>query len=204
MLHLETIEPDTLGLLKRLMARPYLAGFNLVGGTALSLQLGHRVSVDLDLFTAQAFESAVLLEQLQKDFSSVEPTHAMGSTLLCRIEVIKVDFVRFRYPFQYPLIEQENLRLVSSADIASMKLDAIAAKGRRKDFYDLYFLLEDFTLPQILETYSAMFQHSTLFHVIRSLTYFEDAEADATPLIFDKTVTWDKVKKRVAAEVRKL
>ena len=72
MLHFETVEPHTLELLKELMGKPYLSTFNLVGGTALSLQLGHRKSIDLDLFSKEEFDGAKLLESLEKDFQEIE------------------------------------------------------------------------------------------------------------------------------------
>lgn len=204
MLYLETVEPHTLGLLKALTAKPYLDHFNLVGGTALALQIGHRQSVDLDFFTNQEFDNNDLLDQLQRDFSTAEPTLQKGNTLLCMVDKVKVDFIRFRYSFQHPLLQLDGLRLRAIADIAPMKLDAISGRGRKKDFFDLYFLMNYFTLPQMLEAYSSMFQHSTLFHVIRSLSFFEDAESDADPVVFDKKVTWSLVKSTISKAVQQL
>ncbi len=83
-----------------------------------------------------------------------------------------------------------------------MKLDAVTKRGSKKDFFDMYFLFEEFSPNQILSWYTQMFQHSTSLHVIRSLTYFEDAEMTEMPVVFDKTLTWEKVKKRLVSIVK--
>lgn len=203
MLHLATIEPVTLGLLKSLMAKNYLEQFVLVGGTALALQIGHRKSIDLDMFTILDLDTDVLLDSLKKEYQVTERIKTKGS-LISDIEGIKVDFIRFKYSFAYPIKEMDGIRLLAVEDIAPMKIDAISGRGSKKDFYDLYFLLERFSLEEILALYSAKYQHSTLFHVIKSLTWFEDAEPQTPPDILDKKVTWDKVKKRILQAVTKL
>lgn len=86
-------------------------------------------------------------------------------------------------------------------DIACMKVDAIMGRGRKKDFYDLYFLLKHFSLMEIMKWYSEMFQHTTLFHVYKSLTWFEDADQDGDIELFEKKHTWDKVKKAIVKAV---
>lgn len=91
MLHLESVEPFTLGLLKSLMSRKYLDQFILVGGTALALQIGHRKSVDLDMFTVSEIDTDALLENLQQDYS-VQPKVRTKGSLISDIEGIKVDF----------------------------------------------------------------------------------------------------------------
>jgi predicted nucleotidyltransferase component of viral defense system len=203
MLHLESVEPFTLGLLKSLMSRKYLEQFVLVGGTALALQIGHRKSVDLDMFTVSEIDTDALLENLQQDYS-VQPKVRTQGSLISDIEGIKVDFIRFKYAFTYPIVEIDGIRLLSVKDIAPMKLDAITGRGSKKDFYDLYFLLERFTLPEILELYLQKYPHSTLFHVIKSLTWFEDADPQALPDVLEKKNTWAQVKKRIEKAVAKL
>lgn len=85
-----------------------------------------------------------------------------------------------------------------------MKLDAITGRGLKRDFFDLYYLLEIFTIDRLLGLYLEKYPHQSTFHVIRSLTYFMDADKDPDPFIFDKTVTWKKVKKRVVTEIKKI
>jgi hypothetical protein len=204
MLHFETVESNTLELLIKLMDRPYLSTFNLVGGTALALQIGHRKSIDLDLFTQEEFDGAVLLKNLENDFQEIEVLTLTKGTLLTRIQQVKVDFLRFNYPTIRPLRIENELRLLSPEDIAPMKFDAIAGRGKKKDFYDLYFLLEKMTLPEMLELHQEKFNLSTKFHIVKSLTYFEDAEEDDDPILVGKDVSWEQVKKRIVESVGSL
>ena len=155
MLQTRTVYPDTLGLLKELMKEPLLSNHFLVGGTSLALQMGHRFSVDLDLFTHTDFK-----------------------------------------------IEIDGIRLTDIRDVAPMKLDAVMKRGNKKDFFDMYYLFEQFSPTQIMDWYKAMFKHDTTFHVVRSLVYFEDAEQTEMPVVFDKKVSWTAVKKHLIEVVR--
>lgn len=204
MLQKQTVEPITLELLTGLMQKEYLNHFVLVGGTALSLQIGHRKSLDLDLFTPIDMDVEYLQQQLENDYSDFTITLKRSNTLLATINAVKVDFIRFKYGFQYPTITENGLRLANIKDIAPMKLDAITGRGKKKDFYDLYFLLKQFTLPELLDLYQSKYQHTTLFHVIRSINYFTEAESEVNPFVFDKNITWEKVKEAIANEIRKL
>lgn len=202
MLHLESVEPLTLGLLRRLTIDPMLADNFLVGGTSLALQLGHRKSVDLDLFTHNPFDSLALLRHLQDNYQTIQELTVSNVIFISVVEGIKVDCVHFRYPFAFPLIETEGVRLADMRDIASMKLDTVMKRGSRKDFYDMYYLFERFSPLEIFEWHKQMFKHETNFHVIRSLTYFEDAEISEHPFVFDKKITWQVVKKRMVDIVK--
>jgi hypothetical protein len=203
MLYHETVLPGTLGLLKRLMADDALRQFVLVGGTALSLQIGHRRSIDLDLFSVTDFEAATILDYLNQAGYSPKVIQSQKQTLIVEIEGIKVDFIRFRYSFAHPPIHSDGIRLADVKDIASMKIDAIAGRGKKKDFCDLYFLLQRFQLTEMMDWYAAMFAHSTLFHVYKSLTWFEDAEMDSELIVFDHTYDWEKAKKNIVEAVGK-
>ncbi len=204
MLHFETVEPDTLELLRRLMDKPYLSTFCLVGGTSLSLQFGHRKSIDLDLFSEMDFDGDKILENLGQDFHEIEVLTKMKGTLLTRVQGVKVDFLRFNYPAIRPIRTEGNLRLLTPEDIAPMKLDAVAGRGKKKDFYDLYFLLEKMTLQEMLNLHHEKFKLSTTFHIVKSLTYFEDAEEDDPPVLMKRKVTWSQVKKKILAAVASL
>jgi predicted nucleotidyltransferase component of viral defense system len=185
------------------MQKDYLKQFVLVGGTALALQIGHRKSVDLDLFTIQDFSTDELLPTLLQDYR-LQPDMQMPQTLICSIEDIKVDFIRFKYPFIRPFVEIDGIKMLSVEDIAPMKLDAITGRGSKKDFYDLYYLLQLFDLEQLFALYKEKYPHQTTFHVARSLVYFEDAENNPDPYIFDKKLTWTKVKKAIVKIIQKL
>jgi predicted nucleotidyltransferase component of viral defense system len=185
------------------MQKSYLQQFVLVGGTALALQIGHRKSVDLDMFTIQDFDTENLVPLLLKDYYLV-PTLQLPQTLIADINEVKVDFIRFKYRFIRPIIETEGLKMLSIEDIAPMKLDAITGRGSKKDFFDLYFLLQYFSLEKLFDLYLEKYPHQTTFHVARSIAYFVDAENNPAPLVFDKKVTWAKVKKAISKEIQKL
>ena len=201
MLRKETVEANTLELLIRLQSESYLSNFFLVGGTALSLQIGHRKSIDLDFFTIVDFESSFLINQLLEKYNLIVRNQTAQS-LVGVIDGIKVDFIRFHYPFSRPVVEIEGVRMLSVEDIAPMKLDA--GRGKKKDFYDLYFLLQKFNLREILNLYSEKFKHQTNFHVIKSLSYFEDAEPEPDPIVFEKDLSWEKVKKTILSALENL
>jgi len=204
MLYTTTVAPNTLGLLIELMEKSYLQGFNLVGGTALSLQIGHRKSIDLDMFATEPFDTNELKSKLEDDFPVFQVILESQNTLITNINDIKVDFIRFKYGFTYPIRYEDPIRLANVKDIASMKLDAITGRGKKKDFFDLFFLLKRYSLSELLSLYQEKYQHSTIFHVVKSITYFEEAEVEPDPIILDKKVNWMKVKKMLTEEVNKL
>jgi len=200
MLQFQTIEPNTLGLLKNLQVQSFLGEFYLVGGTAIALHLGHRMSIDLDLFTFGNFDPNVLLEQLSGNFSTIGTEVISPNTLLVKIERIKTDFIKYKYPAQYPVCEEEGIRLLALEDLVSMKLSAVAQRGRKKDFYDLYYLFQKFSLPQMVSLYEDKFGSPSVFPLLKSLTYFEDAESDPPPVVFEK-ITWPHIKKSIQQQV---
>ena len=203
MLHTSTVEPGTLGFLKKLMAERDLMPFNLVGGTSLSLQIGHRLSIDLDLFGYPDMLNIPMISSLLLDYGTVEQLVASKNIYSARVKDVKVDFVRYQYPLLEPITLKEGIRLASLKDIAAMKLAAIAGRGRKKDFADLYFLLKHFALPEMLDFYSTKYADGNRFLVLKSLNYFEDAEEDDDLVLIKKT-TWTNIKKTIEKEVKML
>lgn len=202
MLQYRSVAPATVELLKSLMQAPVLANFNLAGGTALALQIGHRESYDLDLFSQAKFSTDEIFLKLKQDFDA-QLVSQSEPILISFIRGIKVDCVYHSYSFKHPIIETDGIRLLHIEDIAAMKLSAVAGRGRKRDFFDLFFLLKEFSLPQLLDLYSTKYGESSAFHAIRSLTYFDDAEADADPVLFEK-VSWKAVKRHIQKEVSKI
>jgi predicted nucleotidyltransferase component of viral defense system len=92
--------------------------------------------------------------------------------------------------------------MASIEDIAAMKLDAITGRGNKKDFYDLYFLLEHFSIDDLFSFYSEKYPHQTSFHVMRSLSYFDDAEIQPNPIVFNKSLTWEIVKQKIISTIQ--
>jgi len=183
---------------------PLLNPFYLVGGTALALQLGHRLSVDIDLFSLEPFDKNELLEVLNAAFESVAVESEGTTMMITNINGIKVDFVKMSYPFLFPPLIVEDIRMLSVRDIAPMKLKAVTQRGSKKDFFDLYFLLDLMPLQEMLHLFQEKFKQHEIFHVIKSLSYFDDAEGYADPMVFDAAVTWEKVKTKMRKVVQEV
>lgn len=182
---------------------PELEHFYLVGGTALALQFGHRISVDLDLFTQHPIDKIGLLDKLETSFEVLIETEG-ANMLITNINTIKVDFVKMSYPILFPPIIDEGVRMLEIRDIAPMKLKAVTQRGSKKDFYDIYYLLETLSLAEMLDLFSQKFKQYEVFHVLKSLNYFEDAENYPDPIVFDKTVSWNNVKTAIRTAVKSL
>ena len=201
MLHTETVEPSTLDLLRHLQRLPDLTSTRLVGGTALALHLGHRKSVDLDMFGT--FDPIVSYRKLLADAGHSVEGAENGTVQSLRVNNVKVDFVNYPYPWLDDAIEEGNIRLAGLRDIAAMKLSAVANRGRKKDFIDVARLLDVFSLDQMLSLYKEKFSVSELSFPLRGLMYFDDAEEDPMPEMFDSNFTWENVKNTVIAATRK-
>ncbi|MFA5817089.1 MAG: nucleotidyl transferase AbiEii/AbiGii toxin family protein [Bacteroidales bacterium] len=202
MLHTNTILPGTLDLLNSVMTNPEFDPFTLVGGTALALQLGHRISVDLDFFGQREVGSDEFYE-LTRSLGKIRLMSRSGNILVMDINGVKVDFINYRYLFLKDPLIYGKIRLASLEDIGAMKLAAITGRGRKRDFFDLYFLLKHFPLSSLLVYYRDKYPDGSDFLVMRSLTYFADAEQDENPTMVIPT-EWDGVKSIILKEVKKL
>jgi nucleotidyltransferase AbiEii toxin of type IV toxin-antitoxin system len=199
----QIIPPATLELLERLLSDSELSDFFLVGGTALALQIGHRQSIDLDLFKVSSFETAHLQDFLIKEYQF--QIDKLGvNTLIGSIEGIKTDFITHAYPLVNPLLEIENLRLASLEDIAAMKLNAISHSGQRlKDFVDVYFLLEILPFNAMIKAYSIKYPQSNLMIPMKAVAYFGDINFDQDKPMMVKNAPFKKVEKRLTSAVQK-
>ena len=207
MLRYSAVDKRTLELLKSLMQQDFLADFNLVGGTALALQIGHRISVDLDLFTDKNFEPSEIKIQLEQHYQLCDVIENKGGLNQYIVypdnsnNLIKVDIVKYSYKLLNPPIEIDGIRLLSKADIIPMKLAALANRGAKKDFYDIYFLLLEYTLEEMISLFEKKFSNYNKFYLIKSLTYFEDAETDIDPKCIKKR-SWDEIKQFIQIKVK--
>ena len=202
MLQTQTVVPDLLELLKKIMSEKIFSDFHLVGGTSLSLQIGHRNSIDIDLFGNSEINEDLFIEKLNT-FGKVQVVQATKNILITQINDLKVDFVNYKYPLLKEYLFIDTIRMLSTADIAAMKLNAIAGRGSKKDFIDLYFLLDEFSLPQIFDFYDNKFKDRSRFMVEKSMTYFEDADLQLEPKMF-KPFDWEICKQKIIEEVLKL
>ncbi len=191
------IAPQTLNLIKELQVLPELSDFYLVGGTSLALQIGHRNSIDIDLFTVNDFDVNLLLDVLNQ-FYTVQQIYIRKNTLLTFINNVKVDFITHKYEIIKPIIFDENIRMLSMQDICAMKLNAIVDSGQRlKDFLDVYFLLEYFSVKQMVGFYQQKYPNKNEIMALRALTYFDDLDLNIDPPIMHKIVTIDQIKDRI-------
>ena len=137
MLREETVEPATLGLLKKLVVLPELNQFRLIGGTAFSLLYGHRKSIDLDFFTDQPLEKDILVAALEDNFGNITTINDRSRSIYqCIIQDIKVDFVSVKDPFLNPVQIIEQIPFADIKDLIALKLNAVKGRGVKKDFWD--------------------------------------------------------------------
>ena len=201
MLYKETVSPAALELLNKLMAIPELNEFALVGGTNLALRFGHRISVDIDLFTNQPFNVLKVKQAITDHFPEAKRLDEMKQTIWYQINGIKTDIILHQYPYLKPIDEIEGIRLLSLPDIIPMKLGAVTGRGAKKDFWDIAYLLNSYTIKEMLTFYQQKYISDDIGFVIRSLVYFEDAEFQDDPVSLTN-ITWKAVKSKIESAVK--
>ena len=200
MLSYQTIEPHTLELLRRLMSEPLFSETRLVGGTSLALQYGHRNSIDLDFF-GSLDEDVYTFRDCLDSIGCVNVIKETKTIRIYDLDGIKIDFVDYsRYPWLTAAVVEDGLRLADPKDIAAMKINAIEGRGTRKDFVDVYYLLQHYSLSEILGFYQDKYPEHSMFRALMSLSYFEDAEKQMMPKMFAKE-SWDDMKAFILKEV---
>jgi hypothetical protein len=192
MLYYSAIEPPVLELLKKLLLVPEFGLMYLAGGTSLALQIGHRKSVDLVLFGKLETDELFISKTLNS-IGEARLINKSPNILIYSVNGIKLDLVNYHYPLLEEVLKIDSLYLVGKKDIAAMKLAAITGRGSKKDFVDIYFLLREFNLKEILDFYTRKFHDGSPFLVLKSLTWFDDADADPDPVML-KPAEWDKIK----------
>jgi nucleotidyltransferase AbiEii toxin of type IV toxin-antitoxin system len=204
MLYTIAVEPNTLSLLKRLMAMQELKNFSLVGGTALALKFGHRKSLDLDIFTNEKLDYKRIVEALEKEFEKefIFDKQHITFAVFCEIKNVKVDIVYFPHVQIAPSETIDGITMYSNKDIAAMKINAILGRGVKKDFWDIVELLKEFSLDEIIQFHKQKYPSQMLMISIpNALTYFEDAENSEDPISL-KGQTWAQIKKELQLKVR--
>lgn len=199
MLHYRTIDTKTLELLKNIQEIEAFKNLLLVGGTSLALQIGHRISVDLDLFGEINTDRYEIIYELNK-LGNVKTLHFTNNINIFTVNGIKVDIVNYSYPWLQKSIIIDKIKLANMQDIAAMKIAAITGRGTMKDFIDLYYLLKQFSLEQILQYYEQKYSDASIFMALKSLSYFDDANLDIMPKMFDK-ISWDTIKSTISKHI---
>jgi len=200
----QSVSYDTRLVLEKINQSELANSFYLGGGTALALELGHRQSIDLDWFSQADFSNGLLKEKLSR-LGRLEITGEEEGTLNAVLDGVKITFLRYRYPLLFPTVDFGKVPLADERDIAAMKIDAASSRGSKKDFIDIYFLLRKYSLSELIEIFEQKYtgiEYNKLY-ILKSLTYFEDAENEPMPVMIEK-VDWEEAKKTIKGKVNEL
>ena len=201
MIHQNTLPKNTAKIVEDLQSNTknfdFLDSFYLSGGTALSLQIGHRESEDLDFFSTTSFDPNLLQNKVSL-LGKLSETELSAGTLNTFVDNVKLQFLEYPYTLIKPTIRWNNITLSSIEDIACTKLQTIGMRGNKEDFLDLYFLLEKFSLSELFILLEQKYENINYSktHILKSLVYFEDAEFQPMPRMH-ADVSWPQVKDRL-------
>jgi predicted nucleotidyltransferase component of viral defense system len=203
MFHLSTVEKETFQLLQQLFTIDAIAKqFALAGGTSLALQIGHRKSIDLDLFSFEKFDPKEL-EIILSSHPSLKFTYVGNNSrmLFCFINDIKCDFVHEPAKLIKPFLKKDEITYFSVEDIAAMKMHTVCGRGKKKDFFDIYALLELYSWPDLLQWFEQKYGNEQMYILWRSVAYFEDADQDPDIQgINPFSKNWVEIKKTILAK----
>ena len=202
-LHYNTVSETLVKCLKELMSEPILDKFTLVGGTSLALQLGHRLSIDIDLFTDADYGSInfkAIQDMLRKKFNycygecgdivSFGTSYLIGDS---KEDSVKLDLF-YTEPFIRDIKTIDGIRIASLEDIAAMKLNVMGTGGRKKDFWDINELQSHFSLNQMLDLYEEKYPYDfTREEITKGLNDFTKADDEPDPICF-RNKQWDLIK----------
>jgi len=192
-----------LEILKRITAIAEFSNYYLVDGTALALQIGHRISIDLDFFGQNLLPKDKILQSIGHISEITALRSSFEDSFNLYLGDLKIDIIRYDYKWIDDFVIQDGIRMCGLKDIAAMKISAVGGRSTQKDFYDIYFLLEKFTLLEMFGFFRQKYAVENLFHYITSLTFFEEADKDVQPKMIEP-LKWDTVKKRIIKEIQAL
>ncbi|MEK9149995.1 MAG: nucleotidyl transferase AbiEii/AbiGii toxin family protein [Candidatus Desantisbacteria bacterium] len=201
----EAISEGTRKDLAILVLSGILSPFYLAGGTGCSLQIGHRLSYDLDLFTQETFDTKALMERLSGAGKFLLEDEA-DQTIIGMFCQTRISFFRYPYPVLFPPKGFKGLSVADIRDIGCMKLDAISSRGSRRDFVDLYFISKEIgDFKMLLELFKEKYQgiDYNLVHILKSLVWFDDAEKEPMPKML-KGISWEEIKSFFRKEAKKV
>ncbi|MBI4138295.1 MAG: nucleotidyl transferase AbiEii/AbiGii toxin family protein [Candidatus Wildermuthbacteria bacterium] len=196
-MHKQTLEKNTERVFATIAQSGVINNFYLAGRTALALELGHRKSEDLDWFSSSPFFGETIKKKLS-ELGELELTSEEDGTIHGLLDGVKVSFLRYDYGMLFPFIRFENANLADERDIAGMKIDAMSSRGSKKDFIDIYFLLEKYPLFELIGFFEKKYRNIQFnkLHIFKSLVFFEDAEAEPMPVMI-REVDWEAVKQKI-------
>ena len=177
----------------------------LVGGTALSLQLGHRISYDIDLFTRENIDKEQVFDFLNRNYNGKYQIHNIQNIILqISINGIKIDLVKYDYDLIEDVIKEEGIKYLGKKDISAMKLMAVANRGdQAKDFIDIYYLLKEITLNDMFEYYKIKYKQNDINPIKRSLIYFDDITESNwfSVKLLNEEINIEKIKQKIINEM---
>lgn len=201
-LHTNVLPKNQFQLFNILSTQSFIADFYLAGGTGLALQIGHRQSLDFDFFIPRDFNTPDIIKVLV-GLGSYERDNEERNTVNGTLNNVRISFFGYKYKILDEFRMYNNIRIAGLRDISAMKLEAIAGRGSKKDFIDMFFLLKQFTLEEIFTFHKMKYGIglNNQYHHLKSLVYFADVEADAMPVMI-KPLYWSDVKKQILFYVR--
>lgn len=196
----QTLAKNTERVLGKITKSGVLEKFYLAGGTALALLLGHRKSEDLDWFSHKSFSNDGIKKALS-ELGEFQLTGEEQGTVHGVLDEVRVSFLHYDYPMLFPFIRFESVSVADERDIAAMKIDALSSRGSRKDFVDIYFLLQKYALSELMSFFEQKYKNIQFnkLHILKSLVFFEDAETEPMPVMMQK-MDWEKIKKEIQEE----
>ena len=197
-----TVSPLLKQVLIDLMEEVLFASFRLVGGTSLSLQIGHRMSVDIDLFTAADYGSIDFKEirsflEDKYPYCSSRNLDNVGFGTFFEVGNSKEDFVKidlyYTDEFIFESVDKEGIRMASENEIIAMKLDVVLRGGRKKDFWDLHYYLDKVTIDEMILFYEQRYPYNDCSTIKSQFVNFDSANDDFDPIcLLDKS--WELIK----------
>ena len=206
-MHTECLLPQGQKLLGILKGIVHKHNFTLAGGTALALQIGHRVSVDFDFFSEKQFSTDALYREFQKAGLKAIVQQETEGTLTAMVHGVKVSMLYYPYPFLDKELNWKGIDIAGIIDIAAMKVMAITQRGAKRDFVDLYFILKDIPFRKIAENMIERYGADRLnaINIGKAIVYFSDADIDPDPQYCGKErPDWKDIKKFFVKNVRQM
>ena len=194
--HQEVLPKNSKTILPILSNSAFMSQFYLAGGTALALYFGHRMSGDFDFFSQKPFDESALISRISK-LGKFQLEQKSEQTVIGMLNNVKLSFLGYNYPLLFPLENFNGLNIASVLDIACMKIDAIASRGTKRDFIDVYFIIKKTaTLTKILNYFEKKYRalNYNMMHIKKSLVFFDDADLEPMPVMLEP-VDWEAVKK---------
>ncbi len=200
-MHTDVLPRNTKDVLDKLKKSGIVSNFYLTGGTALALQIGHRESEDLDFFCETDFDPVEIQRGLEK-FGTLEGLAVESGTLNFFLDGVKIQLLHYPYKLLDGKVYFDGVSLSSKIDIACTKLITISARGGKKDFIDIYYLLLEYDLAQLFEKLKLKYPgiDYNQIHLLKSLVYFVDADGQPSPRMH-KEIDWEEIKKEIINKV---